>query len=127
MSECKNSGKRKKIVADLILILVCLALSLSAFFVMRVLRDEGAYAVIYIDGEEYMKCPLDTDREYSLPNGKNTVTVKGGRIYMSYAECPDHRCVKMGEKCYTGQSIDCLPNRVRVVVVGEGDEIIGVR
>lgn len=123
--ECKNI--KSKIIADLILIFVCLALSLSAYFIMRALRDEGASAVIYIDGEKYMECPLDTDGAYSLPGGKNTVTVREGRVFMSYAECPDHRCVKMGEKCYTGESIDCLPNRVRVVVMGAGDGIIGVR
>ena len=127
MQRDRINGKNRKAVADVILVSLCLLVSLFAFLLMEIFRNEGTAIVIYIDSEEYMECPLDKDGAYTLPGGKNTVTVEGGKVYMSHSECPDHRCEKMGKKSRTGQSIDCLPNRVRVVVVGGDDEIIGVR
>lgn len=126
MACCKCDGKRKSFIADLILILAIVLVGLSVFLVLELSRGEGSVAVIYVDGEELMECPLEVDGEYSVLDGKNIIVIKDGEVYMKSADCPDKHCVKMGKKSRTGQSIDCLPNRVRVVVTGAGDELLEV-
>ena len=37
--------------------------------------------------------------------------------------CPDGLCVGQGKISLTGERITCLPNRVMVEIVGDGEEI----
>ena len=126
MACCKSDGKRRKIIADLILILAILFVALSVFLCLELTREGGRAAVVYVNGEKAFECPLDKDGEYPVLDGKNVVAVRGGEVYMHSADCPDKHCVKMGKKSLSGQSIDCLPNRVRVVVIGGDGEILEV-
>jgi hypothetical protein len=49
------------------------------------------------------------------------LVIENGCAYMKDASCPDKTCVGVGRVKYAGQSIICLPNRVAVTVMGEGD------
>ena len=40
------------------------------------------------------------------------------KVRMESADCPDHLCVKKGEKSLTWQTIVCLPNEVVVEIIG---------
>ena len=44
------------------------------------------------------------------------MVIKDGYAYLTYADCPDHTCVKTGKIKYAGQSIICLPNKVAIIV-----------
>ena len=61
--------------------------------------------------------------EYFLNGGTNILVIENGEAYLSYANCPDHTCVRTGKIKYTGQSIVCLPNRLSVIVRSADREI----
>ena len=48
------------------------------------------------------------------PAGENTVTVAGGEVFVSQADCPDQVCVLHGPLRRTGGPIVCLPNRLSI-------------
>ena len=113
-----NKVTKKKILFDAILVLVLLALSLSAYFFVASARDEGSVVRVSIDGKTVGEYPLDKDAEYTLNGGTNILRIEGGMAYMTYAECPDKTCVTKGKIYLIGDDITCLPNRVRAEIIG---------
>ena len=98
----------------------CIALSLP------LLRTEQArFAKITSKGVEVKTVDLLIDQEFTV-DGKNTVTVSGGKIAVTWADCPDHYCMKRGY-CSGGTDIVCLPNRLVIEFLGdqEVDAAIG--
>ena len=90
----------------------CIALSLP------LLRTEQArFAKITSKGVEVKTVDLLIDQEFTV-DGKNTVTVSGGKIAVTWADCPDHYCMKRGF-CEGGTDIVCLPNRLVISFLGE--------
>ena len=90
----------------------CIALSLP------LLRTEQArFAKITSKGVEVKTVDLLIDQEFTV-DGKNTVTVSGGKIAVTWADCPDHYCMKRGF-CAGGTDIVCLPNRLVISFLGE--------
>ena len=115
----------KRLLADVILIASLLVLSLSVFLITSLSRDEGAVAVVSVDGTVVAEYPLSRDGEYSLNGGTNILTIKDGAAFMKDADCPDKLCIHQKKKSKTGERIVCLPNRVMVEIEGEGEELIG--
>lgn len=89
------------------LLLACL---ISCFFLFR--TKEASSADIYIDGKLYRTVSLATDQtiEISTEYGRNTVTVKDGKLSVTEADCPDGYC--MGKPKSSGAPIICLPHRL---------------
>lgn len=112
---------------DLILIVAILAVALLLLGIVALTRKEGAYVVVRVDGEEVARYSLAEDGEYSLNGGTNILRIEGGQAYLTYADCPDHLCVKQGRVHSTGEVITCLPNKLTVTVYGaESDvELVG--
>lgn len=108
---------------ELVMIAAMLLLSLTLVLVISLTKEEGAVAVVEIDGDEVATYSLDTDGEYVLNGGTNVLVIEDGCAYLSYAECPDHTCVRTGKIRYVGESIVCLPNRLSVTVRGEGEGV----
>lgn len=115
----------KKLLADVILIASLLVLSLSVFLITLLSREEGAVAVVSVDGAVVAEYPLSRDGEYSLNGGTNILIIKDGAAFMKDADCPDKICIHQKKKSKTGERIVCLPNRVMVEIEGEGEELIG--
>ena len=68
--------------------------------------------------------PLDTDTDYIVTGtdgATNTVRIRGGRVSVCAASCPDGLCVRHRAVSRAGESIICLPNRVVVTVDGAAD------
>lgn len=119
----------KKLLADVILVASVLVISLSVFLVIFLNRTKGARAVVYIDEKKVGEYSLAVDGVYYLNDGKNILVIEDGKAYLSYSECPDKTCVLgnslFGNKIsYVGEDIVCLPNKLRVVIEGEGEEIL---
>lgn len=102
---------------DLLLILGALLLAAALLFVLRLTRRAGAEAVVTADGAELCRLPLAEDSDTVLPCG-NTVTVRGGAVCVSDADCPDRICVRTGWISADGETIVCLPHRLVVTVTG---------
>ena len=101
---------------DFILKLVIIAVSAALFCIFDAFKSSGDYVSIVSGGREEVRLPLDADTEYSV-GGKNIVTIKDGKVFVSYADCPDKLCMKQGEISDTGKTIVCLPNRLTVRIV----------
>ena len=93
---------------------VCIFLSLPLFS-----QEQARFAKITSKGETVKTVDLAIDQEFTV-DGKNTVTVSGGKIAVTWADCPDHYCMKRGF-CAGGTDIVCLPNRLVISFVGEQD------
>ena len=115
----------KKLLADVILIASLLVFALSVFLITSLSREEGAVAVVSVDGAVVAEYSLSRDGEYSLNGGTNILVIEDGAAFMKDADCPDKLCVHQKKKSKTGERIVCLPNRVMVEIEGEGEELIG--
>ena len=96
------------------------------FLSLPLLRTEQArFAKISSKGVEVKTEDLLVDQEFTI-DGKNTITVKDGKIAVTWADCPDHYCMKRGY-CSGGTDIGCLPNRLGIeyLVDQEVDAAIG--
>ena len=100
------------IAAFAVLAAVCIALSLP---LLR--QEEARFAEITSKGELVKTVDLLIDQEFTV-DGHNTVTVRDGKIAVTWADCPDHYCMKRGF-CSGGTDIVCLPNRLVISFVGE--------
>ena len=115
-------SKERKRKNDMILIAVCLLLAAVLFAVYMLSADEGACAVVRIDGTETARYSLSADGRYVLNGGTNVIVIEDGTVRMHQADCPDGICISQGKIHLNGQCITCLPNRVTVTVEGgEGD------
>lgn len=117
----KKILSNKKLLADIILVGVLLVVSLSVFLIITLTKEEGSTAVVSVDGRVVAEYSLSKDGEYSLNGGTNTLVIKNGKAYITYASCPDGLCINQGKISMTGERIVCLPNKVMVEIVGEGD------
>ena len=118
---------RNKITADIALAAVLTAVAAGAYFITRENRTAGAYAVVYCDGEEMSRYPLDNDITVTIKafnDGENVLTIEDGYADITDADCPDHTCVNMRRIRYRGESIICLPNKLTVKI--EGGDSSGV-
>lgn len=96
----------------LALALVCAGLSIPLFS-----GEEATRAEIYSGGTLVKTVSLSIDQEFTV-DGHNSVTVKDGRVAVTWADCPDQYCVKQGFRS-GGRDIVCLPNRMVIRFVGE--------
>ena len=74
--------KSERLRADVLLIAALLMLALGIFAVQRLRREEGALAVVYVNGERTAAYPLSEDTTVTLhaPNG--------GKMCWSFSAAP---------------------------------------
>ena len=116
----ENNEKSKKYRIDIIVILSVIAVSLISFAIMELTRTEGEIAVVEVDGVRVGEYSLRLNGVYPLNGGTNVLVIENGEAYFNYSSCPTHTCEGRGKIRYVGERIDCLPNRVSVVIEGEG-------
>lgn len=116
MSEEKR--KRKTLVGDFIIIAAVLALALISALIVFLSRDRGAWCAVSVDGKALTAFPLSTDTVYEIPleEGHNTLTIKDGKAYVSFADCPDKICANHKPIEFDGESIICLPHKVVISI-----------
>lgn len=92
----------------------------------RQMREQGATAVLWIDGAEAATFSLAPGREekidlhetYGLPMH---VEIKDGAIRFYDVVCPDQICVATGFISRDGEVSVCMPNRAALTVADETD------
>ena len=87
--------------------------------------QNASLARITSHGKVIATVPLAVDREIDV-GGHNIVTVKEGKIAVTWADCPDHYCIDQGFRS-GGTDIVCLPNRLVISFLGEQelDAVVG--
>lgn len=111
-------------VSDFILIVFVAALVLfMRFSSAGVAQSGGKVAEISEDGRVVRVMRLDGDELYA-PRGHAGVRImaRGGMAGFVGSDCPDKTCVRFGFLSVAGQSAVCLPNRVVLRLVSEGDD-----
>lgn len=112
-----RSAKWKK--GDWLAVLLVCLLAAGSACALPVLRSEGSYAQIYLDGQLVRQVPLSVDQSFQITGDYvNTVTVSGGRIAVTASSCPNEDCVHMGW-LQDGGTIVCLPNRMQIRLTGQ--------
>lgn len=114
---------KKKLIGDLILILVLLLVGLLMFFMIKLTRSKGQTVLVTVNGERVAEYSLSNEGEYSINGGTNVLIISSGKACLKEASCPDKLCVKQGKISMSGERIVCLPNKVMVEILGDGDEI----
>lgn len=111
---------------DIILIGSVLLIAVALLLVVELNRQEGAYVLVRVDGQEVGKYQLSESGIYELNGGTNILHIENGEAYLSDANCPDKLCVHQGKISKTNQVITCLPNKLTVTVYGaeEGVELV---
>lgn len=107
--------------------LLAVCLGLSAFLLRP--RNDAAFAEISSMGKVVKTIDLRIDQQFTVTTpqgGSNVVTVRGGKIAVTEANCPDHYCMDRGF-CSGGTQIVCLPNRLVIRFLGEQaiDGVVG--
>ena len=84
------------------------------------LARPAAKAEIWSEGVRI--CTLDLGEDQTIvvesANGWNEITVRGGRVAVTAADCPNHDCMERGY-CDSGAPIVCLPNQLVIRFTGE--------
>ena len=132
----RDSKRHRKLLMDIVLILVVLAIGIGILLVTHSSREQGAYVVVMVQNKEIARYSMTNNGVYDInanndnngDNGNNAnndytnkMEIKDGRVRMIEASCPNHLCIRQGWIRFEGQSIICLPNKVTVIVRGTGD------
>lgn len=106
-------------------IIICLTVLLLATCLLLFLHDSraGTQIEVYSDGELYATYSLSEERTVVIQGafGQNTVRIRNGKASVVSSDCKDKLEIKAGEISKCGEQLVCLPNRLVITVVGEGD------
>lgn len=105
------------------IIVVASLLLLSLVFLVcnTIFRKEGAAVRVTVGDEVVGEYPLSKNKTYSLNGGTNILVIEDGVAYISYAECKTQQCKHMGKIKYCNQFIACEANKIRIVVIEQGN------
>lgn len=124
-STAKEANSKKM---NVVIVVALVAVALAAFAVVSLLgAGTGAdrEAVVQDADGNTFTLPLGRDDTVTVASsaGVNVVQVKGGKVSVTQADCPNQDCVHQGEVSNVGQQIVCLPHKLVVSVQeasGEG-------
>lgn len=96
----------------------------GAIWILR--KPDSSTVVILQDGKVLYQLSLKDYKEaekieIGYGDEKNTILIENGKICISYADCPDQTCVKMGYLQSPSLPIVCLPHHL-VIQYGSGHE-----
>lgn len=95
-------------ISDVLLLLLCIAgIVLSFFYFQKDSTQQKLY--VYKENELFGVYALKPDRQIVI-DSHNTLEIRGGKLRMVYADCPDKRCVKLG--FVQNMPIICMPNKL---------------
>lgn len=110
--------------ADIILAVLLIVFGLASSYALSLGGETGQMVYISVSGKEYAYYSLMEDRTITIDrdNHLNKITIKGGKVSMTFSDCASQDCVHQGEIAKTSQSIVCLPNKVVVEIRGENQD-----
>ena len=123
-STAKSGGRKLRndiiFIATLLAVVICLGLGIY------LLRPEGDFVVVTVDGVEYGRYPLHTDTTVEIRTGengeqRNLLVIQDGKAFVESADCPDAICTAHRPIDGTRESIICLPHGVVITVSRVGD------
>ena len=85
--------------------------------------DKGLTAVVTVDGELREELSLKENERVAIDTlwGFNIVETKDGQVFVTEADCRDQICVDHKKIEKVGETIVCLPHKMVVEIIGEGE------
>ena len=107
---------------DIVLIGLLLLLTVASFFIFRVSLKKGSQVTILVNNKEQYRFSLSDDRDALIEGaiGVTHIRIRESSLWVTEAPCPHKDCMRMGRISQTGEIIVCIPNKVMIVVEGEG-------
>lgn len=117
---------KRKTICILIVVLIVFAAILGLLFIKGE-KIADSVACVYSGGKLIKTIKLNHDDDYTFDvksenGGTNTVQVKGGKIGVISADCPDKICVNTPHICDGVQPIVCMPNRLVIQIEAKRPE-----
>ena len=84
----------------------------------------GPRVYITLDGDKLIDLPFSEPRTVTVrqPDGaENAVVITGDAVYMAHANCENQDCVHQGKVSAPGKQIICLPHKLWIEVVSDGE------
>ena len=110
--------------ADWILPIVVVCVALLLWGIRALTAPKGDAVVVAVDGEVVARYTLseDTDVVIDAYDGTNRLVIRDGTAFISETDCQDKICKNHSAISRVGDSIVCLPHRLTVTVMGEGEQ-----
>ncbi|MEO8167863.1 MAG: NusG domain II-containing protein [bacterium] len=115
------------VIRPIFLSFVSLTLAAGSFVVSSVPVSSDDLVTIELKGTSVYVGSLNEDRKITIKAayGLVRIQIKGKRVAVEGAECPDQACVKTGWQTHGGQSIVCEPNELAIHIVGKANALTG--
>lgn len=109
--------KKADFILALLLVLLCGG---TAFWAAHT-GTSGDQVAITVGGKLYGTYSLSQDQTITIKQHGhlNVVSIHGGQVSMTHANCRNQLCVKEGAISRSNQTIVCLPNQVLVEILGK--------
>lgn len=114
---------------DKILISAIVIISLLFYVIIYMTgsRDGDKYISVQVNGTEFKRLTFTSKNDsykYKLDTdgGLNIIEVKGDKVRMIEADCPDKLCVHQGYISKVGEVLVCIPNKVVVEIKSDDSE-----
>ncbi len=116
----KKDGLNGKIfkIGDLIVLAVFIIAAALAIYFMT--KPTGSEVYIYKDGKLLEAVSLSVEKTVKIDE-HITIKISGGAAYVLKSDCKGQDCVKAGKISKVGEMIVCLPNKVVIKIVGDGE------
>ena len=119
----RSSGRRRAPTwADLLSIAVLLAASILSAGIFQRGPASAMALVRTVEGDVLLPLGTDVTRDFQGPLGLTRVEVRDGFVRIRESPCHLQLCVRMGQTRSVTRSLVCIPNRVRVRIVGDDSE-----
>ena len=117
------NGGGRKFRNDIILIAVLLVVVILAGLAILLLRGEGDFVTVTVEGEVFGTYSLSEDMTVEIRTGEdgeelNLLVIRDGEAFVETATCPDGICAAHRPISRDGESIVCLPHKVVITVRG---------
>ena len=117
MKEDGLNGKIFKIGDLIVLAVFIIAAALAIYFMTK---PTGSEVYIYKDGKLLEAVSLSVEKTVKIDE-HITVKISGGAAYVLKSECKGQDCAKAGKISKVGEMIVCLPNKVVIKILGDGE------
>lgn len=107
--------------SNVLLWLVFLVITIGSFFLSSTPMSLGETVIIEVKGNTVYKGPLAEDRKVTIKAtyGLVRIQIKGNKVAVVDAECPNKICVRTGWRSHDGESIRCVPNELIIRILGK--------
>jgi hypothetical protein len=108
-------------LADRLLFLFLVLLSIAGIFISRDALSQGSDVIVEVDGKPSYALPLNVNKLLSVdgPYGPTLIEIERGKVRVKESHCRNQICVRDG--WISKGVIVCLPNKL-VIIVGASNK-----